>query len=290
MHDNLDIRQNRLLFVTSSRGTKWLSYSQRLIKRSFPFSKRVIINGTTSSWQALDFLEVIDRYDSDYVIHIDEDCFLLDPSRLSSLIDALESNPEVALAGTPDGGVPYRTHNPCACNLFFLIMRTKTMRELLNANKDWKQLRFKDVYKKFISADNYSFFNDEITYDDMESYYSLFWLIFENQHKIMYLPVKLNERYYSTDVYLQNNNKPFLRHMWCARNWSAVKKRPNDLTERERYELQEKEVLKPLLKGVCFPDLLVLSFLFKIFVVQRVLSEIKWFFNSFKSSRLSIKK
>ncbi len=89
------------------------------------------------NWHPLDFLEPALAEDSDYVVHIDEDAFLLDPEQLSRLVAEMSRDPELAAAGVPDGGTPYRHHNPYACNLFFAVFKTAVLRETIARRSDW---------------------------------------------------------------------------------------------------------------------------------------------------------
>src|SRR5688500_6970617 len=97
----------KLLFVTTSLGTKWESYSQSLIELGYPESTRLVVDGTRN-WFPLMFLEPALAHDSDYTIHIDEDCFLFDTGQLKQLIRYLENHDEIVMAGIPDGGNYYR--------------------------------------------------------------------------------------------------------------------------------------------------------------------------------------
>lgn len=236
----------KLLFVTSSLNTKWLNYSQQLIANGFPDAKRIVIDGT-ENWSPLRFVDELQAYrDYDFVIHIDEDCFLLEPDQLRTVLEELQTKPKVVMAGSPDGGMPYRGHNYYACNLFFVIIKPAMLCDLLESTPQWKSLRWNSKYEVSNTFEDYEFWNRENQrLDNFERYYPLFWLVLENNFRIQYLSGTLNVRYSSTDLFAENCDRPFARHMWFARDWKENKVTRNGRTNLDRYNLHESEVLIP---------------------------------------------
>lgn len=226
----------KLLFVTSSLGTKWLDYSQNLIAREFPSSKLVIVNGS-KNWKPLGFIEDLEEYRSfDFLIHIDEDCFLFDGNQLKKILYEMMCDSRLFLAGSPDGGMPYRHHNPYACNLFFVIFRPDIVFDLIKNNPDWMSMKWNPKYQS--SFGDFKFWTEHKTLDDFESsYYPLFWLGLDKGYRIKYLSGTFNSRYKSTDLYTSDDKQPFARHMWYARSC-------NSPANFDRYNLHEEEVLK----------------------------------------------
>jgi hypothetical protein len=236
-------RLPKLLFITTSLGTKWESYSQALIARGYPAQKRVVIDGT-GKWSPMMFLSAALEEDSDYTIHIDEDCFLYDPNQLDELISYLESNEEVVFAGVPDGGHYYREHNPYACNLFFVVFKTKAIRQILKANPNWSSCRFQESYRDAESLDFSKLDRARISFDDYEPYYPFFWAILDSGKKIHYLDQRLNRDLFSTDVYVNGAKEPMARHMWYLRSWSTAELGPYDkVPNLQRYKKAEHEIL-----------------------------------------------
>jgi hypothetical protein len=233
-----------LLFVTTSLGTKWESYSQALIARGYPESKRIVIDGTTN-WSPLMFLQTALEEESDYTVHVDEDCFLYDPAQLGALIEKMEARQDIVLAGTPDGGHYYREHNPYACNLFFMVFKTDRIRSLMLQNPQWESYRFSTDFKKGSELD-LSFVNlHGVKYDDFEPYYGFFWMILKGSDKILYLRNGLNPEFLSTDLHFTNGKIPLARHMWYLRDWHREELGPHDkIPNRNRYLMVEKEILK----------------------------------------------
>jgi hypothetical protein len=231
------------LFVTTSLGTKWESYSQALIERGYPSHKRIVIDGTRD-WSPLGFLGAALCEDSDYTIHVDEDCFLYDPDQLDRLISRMEEDEEIVLAGTPDRDNYYRDHNPYACNLFFLVFKTEPIRRMMESCPEWESLKFKESFKLTAGLDPETFAGANVQYDDFEPYYGFFWMIFESNKKISYLTSRVHPVYRSTDVFIDDSQRPLARHMWYLRSWQMTELDPYEkIPNRERYLAVEKDIL-----------------------------------------------
>lgn len=231
----------KILFVTTSLGTKWESYSQALVALGYPSQKRLVIDGTRE-WHPLMFLEPALREDSDYIVHIDEDCFLFDPTQLNTVISSLEADDDAVLAGLPDGGHYYRNHNPCACNLFFVVMKTRSVREMLASDPEWRRRKFSEEYIRH--ADPSSLEGGGVRFDDYEPYYPFFWMILARGKKIKYLNSRLDPKVYSTDLYFRDRGTTMARHMWYLRTWHSAELGPYDkVPNLQRYAALEKELL-----------------------------------------------
>ena len=233
----------RLLFVTTSLGTKWESYSQSLIEVAYPESARLVVDGT-QNWFPLMFLEPALAHDSDYIIHIDEDCFLFDSGQLDQLVQYLNAHEDIVMAGIPDGGNYYREHNPYACNLFFLIFKTKAIRELLNADPEWRSRKFNQTFRSGEDLDESILDQSRIKFDDYEPYYGSFWAILGSGKRIAYLNSSVDPTLLSTDVTFASDEGPMTRHMWYLRSWNRADLSPNGgITHRARYRLLEKQII-----------------------------------------------
>jgi hypothetical protein len=233
---------SKLLFITTSLGTKWESYSQTLIELGYPSQKRILVDGT-KDWSPLNFLKVALDEDSDYTVHIDEDCFLYDPRQLHRLISFMEECDDVVLAGTPDGGHYHRDHNPYACNLFFLVFKTGAIRDLLAVNPRWMSLEFQESFKSKVNLDISSLDQSLLNYDNFEPYYAFSWAIIDGGKKITYLKTAVNPFLLSTDVYFDGDALPLVRHMWYVRSWFMTEPGSHlKIPHRERYSNLQKEI------------------------------------------------
>ena len=207
---------SRILFVTSSFHTRWEIYSQAFVRVS-GLAHRVLLLDGRSHWHPLNFVEPALAVDSDYVVHIDEDAFLLDPAPLSALIAEMEADPEMAAAGVPDGGTPYRGHNPYACNLFFAVFKTSVLREAVARRPDWKFLRFDPALTRHLRKPPPT--SGAVALDDFEPYYPLFWLFLAQGLQIRYLPSSLHPELLGSDVFRGEPLRPMVFHAWHLRKW-----------------------------------------------------------------------
>jgi hypothetical protein len=182
----------------------------------------------------------------DYLVHIDEDCFLLDAEQLWETINFMECHPEILLAGPADGGTPHREErNPFACNLFFNVMKRRAIHELVAANPDWRMLRFRDLPPDCVTPmpergtiTRPVACDEEFHLDDYEPYYALYWLILRSGYGIHYLPVQMtNDDRRASAIRLPGYRNDMCFHMWYVREWV----RGSDLVvdgvrNQERYE------------------------------------------------------
>ena len=243
------IVSRKVLFVTSSLRTRWLYYSQALVARHFPKAARVVLDGRRE-WSPLGFLSSVLKSEADYIVHIDEDCFLLDARPLNELIAWMDTQPDVALAGTPDGGVPYRNHNPLACNLFFAVFKRKAVATLVREHPKWRHYRYSDEFAGRGAPSQSLSSSDLVSFDDYEPYYPFSWLVLRGGRRIEYLRAELNPRYWSTDVRWHKEDASVIaRHMWWVRDWKSLETKPERECNRHRYERLERECLAPLVFG-----------------------------------------
>jgi hypothetical protein len=108
--------------VTYTQVPELYSISSELI--DLPYPKLALRN-----WSHRYVADLMNM-EADWIIHIDEDAFVIDSSRIQSLLDYMEAN-NFACCGMPDGGVSYRTHNPVACNPFFNIINRRLVKDAL---------------------------------------------------------------------------------------------------------------------------------------------------------------
>ena len=206
----------RILFATSSFRTRWEVCSQALIRASGLADRVVLLDGRRD-WHPLNFVEAALAFESDYIVHVDEDAFLFDPRQLSRLIAEMEADPEVAAAAVSDGGTPYRCHNPYAGNLYFAVFKTSALRAAIARRPGWRFLRFDPASVRHLRhppplAGTFAL-------DDFEPYYSLFWLLLGQGLQVRYLLSSLEPDLRASAVYLEGSAEPMVLHAWHLRKW-----------------------------------------------------------------------
>lgn len=224
----------RVLFVTSSFRTRWEIYSQALIRAS-GLAHRVLLLDGRSNWHPLNFVAPALAADSDFIVHMDEDAFLLDPGQLDRLLAEMQADPEIAAAGVPDGGTPYRRHNPYACNLFFTVFQTALLRKLMERKPDWRSLRFDPAFTRHLRPPPP--LSGTVEPDEFEPYYPLFWLILEQGLQIRYLSSSLDPQSMASQVFCGDESRPMVLHGWHLRKWFSRDVDPEiGLSPAEKYK------------------------------------------------------
>lgn len=225
----------KVLCVTTSMGTKWESYSQALLAHHVPEWERVIVDGRRN-WTSTGFIDRILDTKADYVVHVDEDCFVQSRSGLLSLIDRFEQDKGLVAAGIPDGGHYYREQNPAAVNLFFVVFRMAALRRVWQQQDGWTAASFRpefsaEVLRQFPSLDR-----SRISWNEAEPYYPLFWSLMSDGGRFLYLGEQLNRSRWSTRV-LAPHGEIIAEHLWYLRNWFSPSIMPgHDCPNIARYE------------------------------------------------------
>jgi hypothetical protein len=225
------IKEKDILFLTPTVGSVWLFYQQFLIKKHFPLSKRILINGN-QRWNFTlkdkcvwyDFIKVAITHKKSfkYFVHIDEDCFLFNKKGVIDAIIQMESE-NSALIGPTDNMWPIRGENPYALNSFFMIGKIDILYEI------WKNFNFNIKFKDL----NLNKTNIPINKQESEPYYNFFWNYYYNGLKISKLKTGYSD-YENSTTLLDRNNNVFAHHMWYTRYWYKKMKFVS-LTHRERY-------------------------------------------------------
>jgi hypothetical protein len=85
------IKDEDIIFVTTTLQTKWLNYQREIIKNLFPDSPRIIIDGR-SDWPYSWFywMKEIKEVPGKWFIHLDEDCFIESKEEILRLIEKMD--------------------------------------------------------------------------------------------------------------------------------------------------------------------------------------------------------
>lgn len=183
--------------------------SGKLLKKSLTSFSELHIEGKNSLYgkKLLDhiFNELNLHKKYEYIVLIDEDCFILNDDIIDEVIQYMEQN-DIDIVGVPDGNVTHvRFHRPDVPNLFFTIFKTKKM--------DFTSLDVTN-YKVPIGETKKGVY----AYDDFEPYYQ--WLCF--------LIYKLNMKFQPLEAYTLDDGWTtavkfggcdFAFHTWFARRY-----------------------------------------------------------------------
>lgn len=163
---------------------------------------------------------------SDWVIHVDEDAFVTNSSRIQGLIEYMEAH-NYACCGMPDGGiVPIRFHNPVACNPFFIIINRKLIAASIESDPDVHTTAWNEAYiqktPKIAMAKGLPY-----AFDGFEPYYGFFFWLCKHNYDILYLDAEQwkEEPEQITTQMSDHEGIPFVLHTWYSRNYRE-KRRP----------------------------------------------------------------
>lgn len=240
----------KITFLTTSTFSDIQDIQSKCIKKFFPNSDHCLIdgrNGWFNIWYK--WLDISENTDSDWYVHIDEDCFITSDIYITDLIKEMIEN-DYDIAGSPDGYHEYRGGNPQAFNSFFMIMNRKVIdvwrnrKSIPQFKKEWiveypfeKRGGFTYVYDMEFGSSGKPV--NLIWKPGTEPYYDFFWVLKDNGIKFKYLEPKFGEEFQTTN--LLNDT---IIHMWHQRDrWnnnivSSAHKIPNKL----RYDLCLKKI------------------------------------------------
>lgn len=223
-------------FYTTSFGTDVQKVSAECIKKFYPQSKHCFINGKESlypyTWY--NWLEIAKIEEPDYAIHIDEDCFVVDPNVVKNLITKMCIE-GIDIMGCRDGGNIMRRQNPYAINPFFMIVSKKAYLsfDFEEYQRSGSRLFSDDLIYGGETIESMNLKYDfSIDYEhNFEGYYHFFWQARENNLKFQFL--EYEEEPYLNCSFLQN----YIIHAWYlrARNSYQVFDRMN-FSNKERYD------------------------------------------------------
>lgn len=255
------IRDEEIVFVTTTFYSKWLNYQRKCIQKLFPESEFITVDGN-KNWPYAWFYwldELKDRKEK-WFVHIDEDCFLTSREELEKLISEMESDGST-LAAVSDGFHHYRGANPVAINSFFMVGKTQDFNELnfslegikfWHENSGWRNslgiLYNHEKHRADFSYPHRKMENGENCAYEQEPYYMILWMLKEGGKKFKYLFPHFDERFKSTNPRISEISPDIAIHMWYTRTWespSPVHGVPNVL----RYQRIEEFLNNNLLNG-----------------------------------------
>jgi hypothetical protein len=161
--------------------------------------------------------------DCDWIIYVDEDCFITNTKAMLELLEYQISN-NIHCSGVPDGGIIWhRGFNPISINAFFMIINLGEVRK--NYNSDVAlSMKYDHDLDKYIPYDliNVRKKQCDMEYREVDSYYGLFFWMLRNNYKILYLDAYDYPNDEWTTVIKNHKNVDFAYHTWYAREWKRA--------------------------------------------------------------------
>ena len=218
---------NNITFFTTSTFSDIQETQSKCVGKYFPDSEHVLIDGR-KGWFDIwyKWLELAKGKDSEWFIHLDEDCFITSNVEILNIIKFMEEN-GYDIAGCPDGHHEYRSGNHMAINSFFMIVNKTCVDKWVNRSsvpqfkKEWIE-----EYPFTKSNSTHYEYNMEfgssgkplgvIWKPGTEPYYDFMWVLKDNGLKFKYLEPIFDKEFQTTN--LLNNT---VIHMWHQRErWS----------------------------------------------------------------------
>ena len=245
------IKDEDIIFITTTLHSKWLNYQREIIKKLFPDSPHIIIDGR-SDWPYAWFywMKAIKDVPGKWFIHLDEDCFIESREEILRLIEKMDLE-GYSLSAVSDAYHHYRGANKVAINSFFMIGNKKDFMEVdfdysdMNFNltpEGWRNNKG-ILFDPSRHSSNFNYphkimGNGENPSYEQEPYYALLWKLKEGGKKFYYLYPHFDERFKSTNPRIDSDSKDIAIHMWYTRTWDS----PMDVhgvPNGERYRMVE---------------------------------------------------
>lgn len=245
------IKDEDVIFLTTSLYTKWLRYQSNIINNIFPKSQHIIIDGR-NDWPYVWFywIAILKNIRAKWLVHLDEDCFLMGRNQLIELISKMEHN-DYTLSAVSDAYHQYRRYNPVAVNPFFMVGNVAHFLEIgpeldniefdfdgtgwrnnkgVYYNPDRHRVGFVYPHRKINQREN--------CLVEKEPYYLILWLLKEKNRKFNYLYPHFDDRFKSTNPRISETSADIAIHMWYIRYWDSTMD-VHGIPNRERYSKLE---------------------------------------------------
>jgi hypothetical protein len=208
----------RIVVVTRSMNDTLYVRSQAML--TLPYARRKI-TGMNHWRHAANYLHVLFEFDVDWVINLDEDCFVFDESKLAGLLAYMQRE-DFDFCGIPDGGACiHRFHNPLVTNPFFNIFNVRKIRPKLHASNMLAMARLKHTPDLEVHAPRHLLKDGhKWAFDNFECFYGFFFWLLSSGFKPLYLPsIELDDGL--TTELRDHENVPFAYHTWFARSYGV---------------------------------------------------------------------
>lgn len=207
-----------IIVVTRSMNEKLYGWSQSLLTLPYP---RRRITGLNHWRNATDYLHALFEIDVEWLINMDEDCFVINNDRIAGLLAYMQEN-DYDFCGNPDGGVCiHRFHNPVVTNPFFNIFNVGKIRPALRKANLFRvnETQYDPQLERFTPTHLLREGHD-FAHDNFECYYGFFFWLLLNGFKPLYLPsIELADGL--TTELRDHENVPFLYHTWFTRKYGS---------------------------------------------------------------------
>jgi|LauGreDrversion4_2_1035121.scaffolds.fasta_scaffold07776_3 hypothetical protein len=246
----------KITFFTTSTFSDIQEYQTACIRKFFPQSQHIKFDGR-SGWFSVWYrwLDYSMSVDSDWYVHIDEDCFITSADQILELISDMEKD-GIDIAGPPDGHFEYRSGNHMALNAFFMVMNRRCIEAWANRGTIIPQFREEWIEEYPFDKRNGTRYEYDMEFGssgkplgmiwkpETEPYYDFFWVLKDAGLKFRYLEPVFGEELQTTDLLAGS-----VTHLWHQRERFAdyLVSPLHSMTNRNRYELMIDKIKKTIL-------------------------------------------
>lgn len=254
----IEIKDEEIIFITTTLFSECLNLQQSQIKKFFPNSKSILVDGSDKlEWpnSMFKWINSVKESSEKYFIVIDEDCFITNKEEILRTINLLD---QYDIIGCPDGYHPFRTCNPVVINPFLLFGKVSDIKEKIEI--DFYNLKYKIKSLPGLSKNGHHYewtnsagikykhiYKDTFIYphpilstfyfqDGKEPYYCLFWYLKEQGFNFGYLFPYMDKDLVTTNPKIDESSKEMAIHIWESRNMNNSNKLFGK-TAKERFEL-----------------------------------------------------
>ncbi len=218
-HLNAEIDLDRIKIVSNTQHDALYTQSKSFYEM-LPF-ECIAVSGKNGMYSQPFFDHVIKNLtDTDWMIYIDEDCFITDVGAMLELL-FYQIRHNLGFSGMPDGGViSHRFHNPVSINAFFTIVNLKQLRQnysSFNGRSNYSADLEKFTPRHLIKD------TKKVSYDNFEPYYTTFFYALRKGMAPLYLDAEDTELDEYTTALKNYQGKIFAYHSWYSRSWNDPK-------------------------------------------------------------------
>jgi len=260
------IIDSEIVFITTTIYTECLELQQSQIKKLFPTSNTILIDGSDKlKWPntIFNWINKLKEVKEKYFVLIDEDCFIINRNEIIKTLELVE-NGKYDIIGCPDGYHPFRTCNPIVINPFLLFGRVSDFNTkvtidfssvkyklknlgsaIIGKHYEWSNnagLKFKHEYRENFLY-NHPILSTALFQDGKEPYYCLFWYLKDIGFNFGYLFPYMDRKLITTNPKIDENSEEMAIHIWESRNMNSPSKLFGKNT-KERFESTKEYILK----------------------------------------------
>ena len=206
-----------VIIAIPSQNQELLQLCRLFIPPTIPV---LVLEGRHGIYGMRAIAHLVENADCRMAVLLDEDAFIVDVSRLLSLVEWSASN-QIACVGMGDGGfIPSRLHNPNAFNTFFNIINIELVRARWNASECRSHKGRGQTMSELWCPQHVLTPGVPYEFNDFEPYYCFYFWLHAVGLRMEWLAASTHDDGIST-LLSDRLGVPFLLHAWYSRRFST---------------------------------------------------------------------